>query len=148
MRRGQIFLYTACTVITVNVLYTAIWNRWPVQLLPEFWVEFAPRIGRYGWSRPRRRRSSIASVYGEQPSSLGPIQNAQARSIAVETLVTRSQERGKPVAANPIVSSSEVNQQFLEATICGYQFPLNYEELVRRPRGVSTARLSYNCIAK
>ena len=71
MRRGQIFLYTACTVMTVNVLYTAIWNRWPVELLPES-GEFAPRIGRVRYGQcDGARCSSIASATWEL-SSLGP----------------------------------------------------------------------------
>jgi hypothetical protein len=34
MRRGQIFLYTGCTCLTVIIIYIAVWNRWPVELLP------------------------------------------------------------------------------------------------------------------
>jgi len=35
MQRAQIFLYTGCAVLTVGLVYVAIWNRWPVELLPK-----------------------------------------------------------------------------------------------------------------
>lgn len=34
IRHGQIFLYCSCVVLTASVLYSDIWGRWPVRLMP------------------------------------------------------------------------------------------------------------------
>lgn len=34
IRHGQIFLYCGCVMLTASVLYSDVWGRWPVRLMP------------------------------------------------------------------------------------------------------------------
>ena len=97
MQRGQLFLYTSCICLTVGVIYSAVWLRWPIELMPPGSLrnELAAYV------------SIVVAVIGVVASFLilstylpmALIQRGQTRELARTTLLKKKRltEKGVPV---------------------------------------------------
>lgn len=94
---GQIFLYTACICLTVGVIDSAVWLRWPIELMPpgNLRDELAAYVTFVAALIGVAASFLILSAY--LPMAL--IHRARARKLARKTLLEKKQptKEGAPV---------------------------------------------------
>jgi hypothetical protein len=84
MQRSQVFLYTACTVFTIGIIYTAVWLRWPIELMPQGSLrdELSGHVTVVIAAHGVMATLIVLSTY--LPMAL--VHRAQARALALEVL--------------------------------------------------------------